>query len=501
MRRLWLILAGCLGCVFAAAFCASPAHADPTLPGQSATCMPTAQSIGSELSVYPTSVTLGPDESSPVILEFSATCAPLGDITLHLYRNGAIRGVIVQPFPAELKVGQVGTSIVMLTGTELGLLSGSFTALVTATEGNPPQSVAGLVSVTVAERPADLLSLGTLTLPATPSSIDDQHPGAVVARVTNTSDTPIGVDSLEPTSTDSITVTADQTFKKFTLSPGESRDVEFTAKTSANFQEGSHVISLEAQVSTPDGARSQVLVSDKSVTVAVFGEAQITSAVGAISFLFVPGLLILVVFKLLWEQYSPRRTLSWLSPTNPEFWVAVITLSLVVIPLYYLTTAIYGPGRDLVMSFDSGDILRLWIASLVAGVIAWLVGLGWWRRRHIGPQDSARTVVRKLARRSSPILDIELADVTGQEGIFGIVGTLQDGVVIPSIQYSITSPEIKGQADDAVNSGDALKFWKAVRWGGNKVSLTFEKNRTIRQLPAAGVQDRGALGRIVTGAQ
>lgn len=431
MLKRWLLLAGCLACVIVAAFHVRPAHADPAMPGQPSACTPTAQSIGSELSAYPTSVTLSPDESSSITLEFSATCEPLQHISLCLYRNGSFTSTPVRSFPATLKVGQVGTSVVLLTGGELGLISGSLTGVVTATEGNPPLPVAASVSVTVAERQADLPPLGTLTLPATPSTIDDQHPGVVVARVANTSDTLIDVDSLEATSTDSITVTPDKPFKEFTLGPGESRDVEFTAKTSPNFQEGSHVVSLQARVSTSDGTRSQVLVSDKSVTVAVFGEAQITSAVGAVSFLFVPGLLLLAVFKLLWEQCLPRRTLSWLGTTNPGFWVAVITLSLVVIPLYYLATATYGPGRDLITSFDSGDILRLWIASLIVAVLAWLVCIGWWIRRHIRPQDNARTVVRKLAHRRSPTFSIELANVTGEEGTFGIVGTLQDGVLDP----------------------------------------------------------------------
>ena len=495
MPKRWLILAGFLGCVMATAFHVSPAHADPTLPSQSSACMPTAQSIESALSVYPASVTLSPDEHSSIIVEFSATCEPLENVSVALYPNGSFTDKLVQPFPAELKVGQVGTSIVMLTGGELGLLSGSLTVLVTATEGNPPLPVAASASVTVAERSADLSPLGTLTLPATPSSIDDQHPGVVVARVTNTSDTPIAVDSLGATSTDSITVTADKPFKKFTISPGESQDVDFTAKTSPNFQEGSHVVSFQALVSTSDGARSQVLVSDKSVTVAVFGEAQITSAVGAVSFLFVPGLLILVVFKLLWEQYSPRHTLSWLGGTNPEFWVAVITLSLVVIPLYYVVTALFGPGRDLVTSFDSGDILRLWVASLIVGVLAWFVGLGWWKKRHIRPPDSADAVVRKLAQRSTPTFHIELASVTGQQGTFGIAESLQDGVVIPLIRYSATSPEAEGQADDAVNHDQVQVFWELVR--SHKVTLKFEENRTVRQLPAMQLEDLGVLGRII----
>jgi hypothetical protein len=496
MLKRWLILVGFLGCVMATAFHVSPAYADPTRPGQSTACMPTAQSIESALSVYPASVTLSPNEPSSIIVEFSATCEPLENVAVALYPNGSFAEKLVQPFPAELKVGQVGTSIVMLTGGELGQLSGSLTVHVTATEGDPPLPVAASASVTVAERSADLPALGTLTLPATPSSIDDQHPGVVVARVTNTSNTPIVIDSLEATSTDSITVTpAGQPFIKFTLPPGESRDLDFTAKTSPNFQEGSHVLSFQALVSTSDGTRSQVLVSDKSVTVAVFGEAQITSAVGAVSFLFVPGVLMLVVFKLLWEQYSPRHTLSWLGGTNPEFWVAVITLSLVVIPLYYVVTALYGPGRDLVTSFDSGDILRLWVASLVVGALAWVVGLRWWMRRHVRPGDSAQVVVRKLSQRSAPTFRIELANVTAQAGTFGIAESLQDGVVIPTIRYSAASLEDGGQADDAVNRDQVRDFWNLAR--RDKVTLSFEENRTVRQLPPEQVKDLGILGRII----
>lgn len=503
MLKRWLIVAGCLGCGTVAALYPPAARAawqSPAMPRQSSTCTSGTQSISPALSAQPTSVTIGPTESSSIVLTLSAGCEPLCHVSLTLYRDGSFTIALIRPFPAELDAGQVGTSVVMLTGRELGLITGSLTGLVTAAEeGDPPRQVAAAVSIPVAERPVGLPSLGTLTLPAAPASIDDQHPGVVVVRVTNTTTIPITVDSLRPTSTDSITVTPDKSFTKFTLNPGESQDVDFIAKTSPNFQEGAHSISFQALISTLDGTRSQVLVGDKSVTVSVFGEAQITSAVGAISFLFVPGLLILVVFKLLWEQRSPRHTLAWLSSKNPEFWVAVITLSLLVIPLYYLATALYGPGRYLVTSFDSADILRLWVASLIAGFLAWLVGLRVWTGHHIRPQDTAKAVVQKLAGRSAPTLRVELADIKGQQGTFGIADRLKDIVVIPSILYSASSPDISGEADDAVNNDEAGKFWNLVRRG--QVSVTFENNRTVRQLPSAEVQSRGLLGRIIVAAR
>jgi hypothetical protein len=501
MLKRWLIVAGCLGCGTVAALYPPAARAawqSPGMPRQSSTCTSGTQSTSPALSAHPTSVTIGPTESSSIVLTLGAGCEPLCHVSLTLYRDGSFTDTVIRPFPAELDVGEVGTSVVMLTGRELGLITGSLTGLVTATEeSDPPLQVATAVSISVTERPVGLPSLGTLTLPAAPASIDDQHPGVVVARVTNTTTIPITVDSLGPTSTDSITVTPDQPFTKFTLSPGESQDVDFIAKTSPNFQEGAHTISFRALISTPDGTRSQVLVSDKSVTVSVFGEAQITGAVGAVSFLFVPGLLILVVFKVLWEQYSPRHTLAWLSSKNPEFWVAVITLSLLVIPLYYYVTLLYGPGRNLVASYDSEDIVKLWVGSLVAGGVAWLVGLSVWTRHHIRPQDMAETVVHKLAKRRAPTLRVELADIKGQKGTFGIADRLKDVVVIPSIEYS-SSPEIRGQADSAVNNDDAREFWRLARSG--QVTVDFEDHRKVRELQSAEVQSRGQRGRIIIAA-
>jgi hypothetical protein len=414
-----------------------------------------------------------------------------------LYGNGSFATSVVRPFPHRLVGGEVGTSLIRLTGSELGMISGSLTGLVTATQnGQPSDSSATAISISVSERPASLPPLAILTLPAAPTSIDDQHPGVVVARVTDLSTLTIDVGMLKPTSSDSITITADKPFRPFLLQPGQSRDVSFVARTSPNFDVGSHVISFLAEVSTPDGTRHQDLVSDKSVMVSVFGEAQISSVLGAVSFLFVPGFLILVVFKLLWEQYSPRRTLPWLGSKNPEFWVGAISLSLIAIPVYYGITALYGPRRNLVTSSDSYDILRLWVGSLIVGGLAWLIGWVLWTRYHILPQNSAYTVVQKLARRREPTFSIELTGINGQQGTFGVAENLRDVVVmVPRIKYA-AKPAAVGVADQAVNNDQVGVFWDLARQ--RQVTLSFEDNRTILPVAPTRLPDQRQRGRIVT---
>ena len=450
---------------------------------------------GPVLHADPASLTLGAGESAPVVLTLTAPSSTgLKAVSVAVYRNGSFHVALRHPLARRIRAGAAGLAVISVSASDIGLVSGSVTAVVSARMDGVPTVLA--VSVPVSERPATLPSLATLSIPAAPAAIDDRHPGMLVARITNTTTVPIMVCSLRPVSAESISVAATKPVRRFTLAPGGSRDVAFIARTAPGFREGSHVVSLAARVSLPGGACRQVLFADRAIDVSVFGAAQITSAVGAVSFLLVPGLLILVVVKFLWERAAPRRTLAWLGATQAEYWAGAITLSIAAIPVYYGATSLFGPGRDLITSFDSGDILRLWFSALVAGILAWLGCLGVWSWRRIRPGSDELTVLRKLSRRRHASLRMRLAEIKDQSGIYGVAGAPDDEMIlVPRIGYHSGSLEVQGRLDEAVNSDQGKRFWKEARRG--EVQLRFEDGRAVTQLPAASVDEQGGAGRIV----
>jgi hypothetical protein len=450
--------------------------------------------IGPRLGASPASLVLGVGESASVALILDAGSAALDNMSLDLYQNGSFTTALIRPFGHHLGASATALAIIKVSANEPDLIRGSLTAVLSARRGGVNTVLT--VSVPITERSLVLSPLATLSIPAAPTSIDDRHPGTVVARITNPTTVPIMVSDVRPISTDSISVTAVSPMRPFMLTPGGSQDLVFTARTAPGFVEGSHVVSIEARVSLMNGGRSQVLVADRTITVSVFGAAQITSAVGAVSFLVVPGLLILVVAKLLWEQVAPRRPLPWLAATQAEYWAGAITLSIITIPIYYGLTAPFGAGRNLITSFNSDDILRLWVGALAAGVIAWLGCFMLWSRGRIKPGNSELTVLKKLSRRRYASLKMQLAGIEGQSGTYGLDYRVGDEVVlVPRIVYDSNTLKVLADLDEAVNHDRVRRFLNKARSGS--VKLQFEDNRAIEQIATARVKEKDILGRIV----
>jgi hypothetical protein len=497
LMRALLLLGIVVPCAVGAGASVAPAHA--ALAGAGLRDHPAAVSAlaeaGPALHADPASLTLGAGESASVVLTLTApSSTALKAVSVVVYRNGSFRVALRHPFAQRIRAGAAGLAVISVSASEIGLVSGSVTAVVSARMG--VVATALTVSVPVSERPATLPSPAAFSIPAAPAAIDDRHPGMLVARITNTTTVPIMVCSLRPVSADSISVAATRPVRRFTVAPGGSRDVAFIARTAPGFREGSHVVSLAARVSLPNEACRQVLFADRAIDVSVFGAAQITSAVGAVSFLLVPGLLILVVMKFLWERAAPRRTLAWLGATQAEYWAGAITLSIAAIPVYYGATSLIGPGRDLITSFDSGDILRLWVGALVAGTLAWLGCFSVWSWRRIRPGSDELTVLRKLSRHRHASLKMQLAQIKDQPGTYGVAGAPDDEMIlVPMIGYHSESLDVQGRLDDAVNGDRGKRFWAEARRG--EVQLRFEGGRVVTQLPAASVTERGSAGRIV----
>ena len=476
------------------------ASARAALAGADLRDRPTAVSVLAEaepvlLHADPASLTLGAGESASVVLTLAApSSSALRAVSVAVYRNGSFHVAVSHAFDRRIRAGAAGLAVISVSAGEIGLVGGSVTAVVSARMGAVPMVLT--VSVPVSERPATLPSLATFSIPAAPAAIDDRHPGMLIARITNTTTVPIMVCSLRPVFADSISVAAAKPVRRFTLAPGGSRDAAFVVRTAPGFSEGSHVVSLAARLSPRNGACRQVLFADRAIDVTVFGAAQITSAVGAVSFLLVPGLLILVVVKFLWERAAPRRTLAWLGASQAEYWAGAITLSIAAIPVYYGATALFGPGRDLITSFNSGDVLRLWFGALAAGTLAWLGCYGVWSWRRIRPGSDERTVLKKLSKRRHASLRMRLAQIKDQQEIYGVADAPDDEMIlVPRIGYHSGSIDVLDRLDKAVNSDQAKRFWEEARRG--EVQLRFEGGQAVTQRPAASVAEQGSPGRIV----
>lgn len=146
-----------------------------------------------------------------------------------------------------------------------------------------------------------------------------------------------------------------------------------------------------------------------SVAVGVLGLAEVQTALQVPSFLLLPGALFLLSVALLRGLASRAgEGTSLLSPTNPLFWLAAVTISIAFAFFYPVATAWWlEERRDYRGSFTFADVLYVWFSAILLGAASWVLwkvggALLVWvanmqlARRTPAASDTPRDVVRKL---------------------------------------------------------------------------------------------------------
>jgi hypothetical protein len=258
-------------------------------------------------------------------------------------------------------------------------------------------------------RQSDEVSKVVEVVPQTASTqLNEQRSGQVFLVISNKSNLPIRVGRISTSGPGFIGGAPDMTgiavdpqgFVK--IEARDSLSVPVQIKVTDVVRPGKHLLIFQVPVEW--GANEQMqkanVIAKQEFDVGILGESELLTALGLPSFLILPGFLILVTFRLLNKGGKGEESMLK-NATNPALWIGAITLSGVMAFLYPLGTKLLGGvSRNYLIGYGLGDVIRVWIASIITGLLAWMVWqlLGWLRRRLFLPAttDTPRQLLWKL---------------------------------------------------------------------------------------------------------
>jgi len=284
-----------------------------------------------------------------------------------------------------------------------------------------------------------------ITMNTTIEALDHQHPGIVYLFVKNKSSQKITVDEISPSGPSFINFCKEdcaQETKAEKLSsgwlsflsflktgskregadrstgipikkevfPNKTEVIPINVKTQASVQPGEYLLIFVTtfKLGNSDSTETRNLAVIKNVKVGVLGETAVLKLLQIPSCIFMPGFLILITWRLLWnlklsrskKDTSPFPLEFNQSLLNAEFWVVAITISIVVIALY---KKIYNP--DILQQYGLGDLVILWVSSvLFLGCGGYYCVLWFVHRRTPSLKDNPVTILKKLHRQGFSIV-------------------------------------------------------------------------------------------------
>jgi hypothetical protein len=188
--------------------------------------------------------------------------------------------------------------------------------------------------------------------------------------MTNKSIGDIQVTNIFPSSPSFICFTQDKCTQEFKtekiplnlkLSPHQTSIIPIKITTSDRVPPGKHFLVFDVHFAwSEDGKQLGNIIVTQEVKVGVLGESEILTVLGLPSFLILPGFLMLVTIRLLWNLgivKSPEPIGEFpLQVEKPDFWVVSITISGIVAVLYPLFTK-----RNYLDSYGLKDIIVITI--------------------------------------------------------------------------------------------------------------------------------------------
>ena len=246
-----------------------------------------------------------------------------------------------------------------------------------ALEENKETSGSTALTVKVTYKPFSLAESVAVTLQKGFATLEPAKPGPAILSVTNSGQAAVTIDAVDLAAPEFITIKPETAGALPVTVPAHgSTEVPLLLTPVERIPLGETPLLVRVKL-TPAGAGNQtafLIVSDK-VTAGIPGLSDITTVLQIPSFLFLPGLLLVLTWNLAWRIVG-RGTTFALPATDGAFYFAVLTGSLAIA---------YGYSRFLGVAFDFlsriavADIAILWVWSIIIGIVLFiLVWFGDW---------------------------------------------------------------------------------------------------------------------------
>src|SRR5690349_9038413 len=236
-------------------------------------------------------------------------------------------------------------------------------------------------TLAVNSRQADEVSKVVEVVSHTSSTqLNEQRPGQVFLVITNKGNLPITLGDITSSGPSFISGTPDISRLKNSenIVQIEARDTAYVPveiKVTDAVRPGKHFLLFQTPIEwgPKENRQKANVITQQEFEVGILGESELLTALGLPSFLILPGFLMIVVYGLLDKRAVTDQSILK-NATNAPLWIGAITLSGVMAFLYPLGTYLLrGVRRDYLISYGLGDVIRVWIASILIGAVAWLI--------------------------------------------------------------------------------------------------------------------------------
>lgn len=319
------------------------------------------------------------------------------------------------------------------------------------------------------------------------ASLHENEEGRLVLTITNGSSDYLILEKLAANSLSYATVkpSVENEALPLTISPQSIVAFEYVIKAIDKIIPGRYIGLVDVDAIASCGVPLH-RVADYIVPLGVFGQSELLTTIGVPSLLFLPGVLILTLWMLLWRFEGIRVGFLarekgakdfFVAAKDPEFWLLGITFSLLIFAF-----SPYLPGFGYLQPYQLSDIAYLWGISLMVGLFFYVVMLGldrWLENRRqkrlavknkkeadrtLTPDDDVLTALKRMKLRGFNIHNrrrVESQDNTKSFRGFRLWSDNKDQTfwVIPPIKCKKLNPQKYNDFDPAENvkNTDALE--------------------------------------------
>lgn len=366
-----------------------------------------------DVQVFPESIELplgGGKAEAQIIMRNHVAGATIREIRIYPFSNISVKWEI-EPKEAQIinPEGELAWTIKLWNENKDPVAGIVYLRIdyISAAQGQP-QAVARVATASLNVTTQDIENVADVKVETTLQTLEWQRPGKVYLVITNKSNQTISISDVKaegPGFIEFDTSAFEKRKGQWLFPPHQTGSIQIDVRAKERVQPGKHllVFTLPFQWGKDDTGQTRNIVAQKEVSVGVLGEATILALLAVPSFLLLPGILILVAWGLLWnlgflrskrdEKKFPLEFSE--QPGKLQFWVAAITISIVVI---YVYMRIY---RDLLGTYGLSDIVLIWLLSVAligaGGYIVMTLLLRYLKyRRTPQPNDTPAQILKKL---------------------------------------------------------------------------------------------------------
>jgi hypothetical protein len=349
------------------------------------------------LDLSPASIagrTVSDDEPAYFVVRLKAGSENLSGVTLSTFSND---GIEAQPEPASagtaisLPANAEQTWRLKVTPAKRGVFApGSLSVQVTVAykEGGKALQRYLFQALTItAPGAVTVANLADIDFKGSLEALSNQRGRQLFVTITNKSGQPLDVTDIKVSTPGFITATPEKTQLK--LPYGGTEVVPITIKVQDAIVPGKYPLVVVASLRAQGGLPGSV-VKAQDVDIAVLGESDILAKLGAPSLLFLPGVLFLLAWQLLWslDKEQAERDKYRLPPTSGGFWVVAVALALLSAYLYpRVVEHTIHEKRDYLVAYGLKDYALVFALSIGAAVVLYPVWLAMkWLKAAYGEQ-------------------------------------------------------------------------------------------------------------------